>query len=425
MKKVFCIIITVISIFSLCVHVFAFNIQFQTADAPIITEYSVFEHNDGADINVKFRDYVSDAEEMREFIYSLVLDRHGSIAAIENSAEKYILAETKLYCEIGTDGENYNILKEIGESNFTLSLYNEILPFLYNSGENLYNLSENSTLYLRVTMASENITEENVKTVYVYSPSEPVSISLPSFCFIIHDVPDSVNIPVDIPRFFNEPLQEKIVLPNLLRAGYEFGGWYFNSVAQGVIPEGTEKMILTAKWNPLTYEINYFTSINMEVTFGKVDLTDMPVEYTVGTEVPIRNITAPVGYVFCGWYDNDEFLGEKIDRINKDSVGDITLYAKWITTDEAAAIKKQEQLNFIEENKYGDLDSDGIISAKDARLVLRATVQLEKLSDEILMRADYYGNGKILAANARTTLRISVGLEDIYEILLKNGVLPQ
>lgn len=425
MKKAVSLITAIILIISLCVPAFAFNVQFQAADKPVITGHSVSENADGADISITFRDYVAATEEMREFIYSLILDQHGSITAIENSAEKYILAKTALYCEISTDGENFTILKEVTANSFTLSLYNELLPFLYNAGADLFNLSDNGTLYLRVTMASENVTEEKLKTIYVYAPSEPVSITLPAFCFIIHNAPQNVNVPVSIPRFFKEPLKEKIILPNLLRAGYEFGGWYSDGTAIGVIPEGTKRMILDARWNPLTYEINYFTSINMDVTLGKVNLTDMPVEYTVGTGVSIKDINAPLGYVFCGWYDNDKFMGEKIKRISEDSVGDVTLYAKWITTDEAAAIKKQEQLDFIKENKYGDLDSDGKITAKDARLVLRATVRLEQLSDDVLRRADYYGSGKILSANARTTLRISVGLDDIYEILLKNGVLPK
>lgn len=409
----------------MCVPAYAFEIQYNTAAPPIITGYTLEELSEGADITVEYTDRTADAEEMREFIYSLILERYGSFDAVKNSPEKYILSETKLYCEISTDGNAYKILNEVTENSFTLSLYNDILPFLYKNGADILELSNERKLYLRVTMASENVTEENTKTAYVYSPSEPVEIHLPSFCFIIHDVPDKIIIPVNIPRFFKDPLQESISLPNLKRPGYEFGGWYINGTAVGVIPAGTEKMILTTKWNPLTYEINYFTSINMDVTFGKVDLSDMPVEHTVGTVTKIKDITAPVGYVFCGWYDNSEFLGKKITEISEEHTGDIILFAKWITTDEAAAIKKQEQLDYIKNNKYGDLDSDGKITASDARLVLRAAVRLENLDNDILKRADYYGNGKILANNARTTLRISVGIDDIYEILLKNGVLPQ
>ena len=35
-------------------------------------------------------------------------------------------------------------------------------------------------------------------------------------------------------------------------------------------------------------------------------------------------------YVFGGWYDNPEFYGEKIERIDKGNIGNRTFYAKWI-----------------------------------------------------------------------------------------------
>lgn len=60
----------------------------------------------------------------------------------------------------------------------------------------------------------------------------------------------------------------------------------------------------------------------------------------------------------------------------------------------------------------GDMDNDGKITASDARIVLRASVGLENLSEEQAKTADYDYNGKITAADARLVLRRSVGLED-------------
>ena len=425
MKRFLSIFLSVIIIFSFILSASALTIQFEAATRPEITDFSLVSSDNGADINVTFTHFTHEAEEMRQFLYSLILEKHGTDEKISNSNEKYILSDTKLYCEISTDNHFYSIIGELSENSFSLSLYDDILPFLYKAGESIPSLSENGRLYLRVTMASESITDKDTDTVYVYAPSEHIEITLPSFCYILHDVPSDVTIPVKIPLFFSEPLSEKIVLPNLLRKGYEFGGWYENSTAIGVIPAGTEKMILKTKWNPLTYEINYVTSINLNTSFGKVNLTDMPVKYTVGEEVKIKSIDAPLGYVFKGWYADESFSGERITCIPAGTTGDITLFAKWITTDEAAEIKKQEQLEYIKEQKYGDLDSDGKITANDARMVLRATVKLDNYDYEIMRRADYYGTGKILASNARTTLRISVGLDNLYDILLKNGVLPQ
>ncbi len=65
--------------------------------------------------------------------------------------------------------------------------------------------------------------------------------------------------------------------------------------------------------------------------------------------------------------------------------------------------------------KTGDIDGNGKITAGDARLVLRAAAQLEKLSDEQLALAEVTGDGKITAADARVILRAAAQLESFTE----------
>ena len=65
----------------------------------------------------------------------------------------------------------------------------------------------------------------------------------------------------------------------------------------------------------------------------------------------------------------------------------------------------------------GDVDSDGQISAADARLALRASVGLENLNKSQQFVADIDSNGSITAADARIILRLSVGLEDINKYI--------
>lgn len=68
-------------------------------------------------------------------------------------------------------------------------------------------------------------------------------------------------------------------------------------------------------------------------------------------------------------------------------------------------------------NSIGDINADGTVSAADARLALRASVGLEKLTDTQFKSADVNNDSKVTAADARTILRVSVGLEkfDIQE----------
>ncbi len=60
----------------------------------------------------------------------------------------------------------------------------------------------------------------------------------------------------------------------------------------------------------------------------------------------------------------------------------------------------------------GDADLDGVVTATDARLVLRNAVGLETLKAMQLHAADADENGVITASDARLVLRKSAGLED-------------
>ena len=59
----------------------------------------------------------------------------------------------------------------------------------------------------------------------------------------------------------------------------------------------------------------------------------------------------------------------------------------------------------------GDMNRDGKIGSDDARTLLRVSVSLETLKDELLPYGDMDGDGAILPADARLALRCSVSLE--------------
>lgn len=60
----------------------------------------------------------------------------------------------------------------------------------------------------------------------------------------------------------------------------------------------------------------------------------------------------------------------------------------------------------------GDVNSDGTVTAADARLALRYSVSLDSPTDEEKALADYNEDGSVTAADARSILRVSVGLSD-------------
>lgn len=65
---------------------------------------------------------------------------------------------------------------------------------------------------------------------------------------------------------------------------------------------------------------------------------------------------------------------------------------------------------FANAAEKGDVDADGTVSANDARMALRFSVELETPDDEQKVLADFDENGSITAADARLILRLSVGL---------------
>lgn len=50
-------------------------------------------------------------------------------------------------------------------------------------------------------------------------------------------------------------------------------------------------------------------------------------DWEKGLDIP-QNLVLE-GYQFIGWYDNKEFIGEKIIRLDTNIYQNITLYAKW------------------------------------------------------------------------------------------------
>lgn len=68
------------------------------------------------------------------------------------------------------------------------------------------------------------------------------------------------------------------------------------------------------------------------------------------------------------------------------------------------------------DNEYlGDADGNGKVNAADARIILRHSSNLEKVTDEFAYLADINGDDKINAADARIALRMSASLEDLFK----------
>ncbi len=118
---------------------------------------------------------------------------------------------------------------------------------------------------------------------------------------------------------------ETIVLNDPTRDGYAFDGWYsdkkFTNRVTTITKGSIGDIILYAKWNLITYTITY------ELEEG-VNNPSNPTSYSIeSNDFALSNPTKS-GCYFVGWYKDSTFT-EKIEKIQKGTFGNITLYARW------------------------------------------------------------------------------------------------
>lgn len=118
--------------------------------------------------------------------------------------------------------------------------------------------------------------------------------------------------------------------------GYTFKGWVTEQITETVngVPVFTDRkatgtIIYKAQWTPVDYDIT------VELNGGLLENTFIPSSYNIETEtinLPIPTKTeGDRQYKFMGWYKEQIFsAASEITAIPKGSVGNITLYAKWL-----------------------------------------------------------------------------------------------
>jgi len=119
---------------------------------------------------------------------------------------------------------------------------------------------------------------------------------------------------------------DTIVLKNAVKTGYSFKGWYsdeaFTNRVKTIETGSAGDLTLYAKWEAKTYTITY------ELNGGK-NSSRNPSEYTIESETITFAKPTRTGYKFLGWYENADFSGAKITKVETGSIGNLTVYAKW------------------------------------------------------------------------------------------------
>lgn len=192
-------------------------------------------------------------------------------------------------------------------------------------------------------------------------------------------------------------------------------------VTYEVIKESADKLSAQVKYICKECGYEYVTILVFGTNNGIGDMGDGSIPGSVFGIIPVDNTVIKVdyenfiisnvarnmlidefmanfknGYVFVVYNekgefkDEDEYIGTGC-RLNFETIdGNITNYYVSVT---------------------GDIDSDGKVTAADARLVLRAAAKMDELTGAYYTAADVNLDGKVTAADARKTLRVAANIE--------------
>ena len=109
---------------------------------------------------------------------------------------------------------------------------------------------------------------------------------------------------------------------NVTKKGYHFDGWLLNGAPYNFDTPATANIELKAKWNIITYNIDY------DLDGGSV-ATANPTTYTVETDTFTLSNPTKEGYEFDGWVDTDDNEPNTTIEVPKGTTGDLTFEAEW------------------------------------------------------------------------------------------------
>jgi len=116
-------------------------------------------------------------------------------------------------------------------------------------------------------------------------------------------------------------------LPTPQREGYVFDGWYRDNQKVTSIPAGTGDVTLVAHWTEISYTLSFKTN-------NGTSLAD--ISYTKTQPGTLPSGLTKEGYMFGGWFQNENFTGSKLEAVPfpAGTAGQtnipVMIYAKWI-----------------------------------------------------------------------------------------------
>lgn len=136
------------------------------------------------------------------------------------------------------------------------------------------------------------------------------------------------------------------------KTGYTFDSWLdSNQSPYNFNTPVTENKLLTAKWNPINYNLKYVLNGGTRHA-ENIDRT-FTIEDTIDFKSPTKE-----GYDFGGWYTDPDFTTKK-DGISHESE-DVTVYAKWTPILPSEAAYKVQHYKETSNGNYELVDTENL-----------------------------------------------------------------
>ncbi len=152
----------------------------------------------------------------------------------------------------------------------------------------------------------------------------------------------SLTIPANVTEIGNAVFSGMV----LQEIYYEGENW--DNVQQGTGNEQLETKLVYYENGNVKYRIIYILNDSGSETATH----NNPISYVPGEELALTEATRP-GYVFLGWYEDEE-LTKKVDSVTKDSSSNIKLYAKW---EQEPVIFKKDIVTVVMGKKLNNIKS--------------------------------------------------------------------
>ncbi len=188
---------------------------------------------------------------------------------------------------------------------------------------------------------------------------------------------------------------------------------YVGRVESGNV-SGDGTLVLKLYYSRNSYNITY--ELNGGTATG-----NLANSYIYGKEMVLQNKVVKEGYIFAGWYENNEFTGNPVTTISATTIGEKTYYAKWVEKDEDYYILSTKynidmELNIITKVKpdtnieifLSNIGTNGeckVLNAKREEVstntlvgtgyILQVTYKGKIYEYQIAVRGDIDGNGTI------------------------------